>query len=248
MHALSLDSLQSTALANLAIMRAFKYRDFAAGAALIKKAEIVDPSNPEIFMIEANMFRAAHAYDRARDAIRFARQLDPMTPFYRQWEANLELCADRPEIALKLNESDLRMNPSDRVARLGLTRSLAMLYRYDEAIASWRTEARQSGDTTMVRALKSAHGASDYWKLVHAEGRSRLAAIRRGTIHVLPAALIQAEFAAGDADAAFKDLDKIAESENRPFYRLACMRDVDEFRHTARFAAAAAKIGALRIH
>ncbi len=248
MHALALDSLQSTALANLAVMRALKYRDFAAGAQLMRKAEVADPSNPEIFLIKATMFRFAHAYDQARDAIRLARRLDPLTPYYRQYEANIELCTDHPEVALQLNESGLRMNPSDRVARLGLTRSLAMLGRYDDAIDSWRTGAQLSGNTALVRALKSAHGASGYWKQVHAEGRARLAAIKRGTGRVLPTALIQAEFAAGDADAAFNDLDKIPESENRTFYRMACMRDIDEFRHTPRFAVAEARIGGLRIH
>ena len=247
MHALALDSLQGSAWANLAVMRALKYRNLAAGAGLIQKAETAEPSNPEVFLIKANMFREAHLYDQARDAIRVARQLDPITPFYIQWEANLEFCADRPEIALQLNETETELNPSNQVARIGVTRALAMLGRYDEAIASWRKEALALGDTSLATALVTVHGKSGYWSQKHADGRMRLESLRRRTNGVLLLALMQAQFSAGDADAGFKTLDAAAATDTRALYRLRCMRDLDEFRHTPRFEAALAKIGALRI-
>jgi tetratricopeptide (TPR) repeat protein len=247
MHALALDSLQGSAWANLAIMRALKYRSVAAGAALIQKAEAAEPSNPEIFMIKANLYREAHLYDQARDAIRVARELDPITPFYIQWEANLEFCADRPEVALQLNETEAALNPSNQVARIGVTRALAMLGRYDEAIASWRKEALALGDTSRAAQLATVHGRSGYWSQKHADGRKRLESLRRRTNGVLPVALMQAEFAAGDADAGFRTLDAAAATDTRALYRLRCMRDLDEFRTSPRFEAAHAKIGALSV-
>ena len=62
------------------------------------------------------------------------RQLDPLNSWYVDREADLEFCADRPEAALRLYQAELAMNPSDRRAQAGLTRSLALLSRYDEAI------------------------------------------------------------------------------------------------------------------
>jgi tetratricopeptide (TPR) repeat protein len=247
MHALSLDPLQGTAWANLAVMRTLKFRNLAAGADLIQKAETAEPSNPEVFMIKANMFREAHLYDQARDAIRVARELDPITPFYIQWEANLEFCADRPESALRLNETESALNPSNQLARIGVTRALAMLGRYDEAISSWRKEALALGDTSKATALAGAEGEAGYWNHRHAEGRIRLETLKHRIDRVPLLARMQAEFAAGDADAGFRTLDAAAATDTRALYHLRCMRDLDEFRHSPRFEAALAKIGALRI-
>src|SRR5205814_1232905 len=58
-RAIALDSLQGTAWANLAIMRALKYRSVADGIAMMKKAVEADPSNPEVFLVKSSMYRHA---------------------------------------------------------------------------------------------------------------------------------------------------------------------------------------------
>ncbi|HUR00898.1 MAG TPA: BTAD domain-containing putative transcriptional regulator, partial [Gemmatimonadaceae bacterium] len=247
LRALALDSLQGTAWADLAILRALKYRDLSVGLELIRRAERADPSNPEIFLIKSTLFRSAHQYDKARDAIRVARQLDPLTPTYLEREASIEFCADRPENALRLFRSELTMKPSDRLAQEGLIRALALAGRYDEAIAAWQIQAASDGDGELAKLLASARGSDAYWSIKHTLGKRRLAALQKETDRVSPLALMQASFAAGDSAAGFRALDKAYSAEVRALYRLSCMPDVDEFRHTPHFVAALAKIGSLRV-
>ncbi|HEY8833098.1 MAG TPA: BTAD domain-containing putative transcriptional regulator, partial [Gemmatimonadaceae bacterium] len=138
-RALALDSLQGTAWANLAILRALRARNLKAGLDPMRRAIQAEPANPEIFMIQSALYRTAWQWDQARDAIRVARQLDPLTPYYLDREATIEICANRPSEALKLYQGELDLNAS-KLARQGRTRSLALLGRFDAAIASWREQ------------------------------------------------------------------------------------------------------------
>jgi DNA-binding SARP family transcriptional activator/TolB-like protein len=244
-RALALDSMQGAAWANLGLLHALKYRDRDAGLKLIRKAEAVEPSNPEIFLVKGVLYRYAQMYDEARDALRVARKLDPLSSYYPQREANTEFCLNRPEAALELFQKELQINPSDVVAQAGITRALAMLGRYDEAIASWRIEAAAKKDARLISALGSAKGASGYWSVNHLLGKERITALEKTSGFVSPLRFMQAHFAAGNADEAFKAL---AEAERRhlpALYRLRCMPDVDEFRNTPRFTQAVARIGHL---
>jgi tetratricopeptide (TPR) repeat protein len=244
-RALAIDSTQGAAWANLGLLRALKYRDREAGLKLIRKAEAVEPSNPEIFLVKGVLYRYAQMYDEARDALRVARKLDPLSSYYPEREANTEFCVDRPEAALELFQKQLQMNPSDALARTGVTRALAMLGRYDEAIASWRLEAAAKKDERLASALASAKGAGGYWSVNHMLGKDRIAALKNSAGFVSPLRFMQAQFAAGNADEAFKALDELERTRVPAIYRLRCMPDVDEFRNTPRFTQAVARIGHL---
>lgn len=246
MHALELDSLEGSALANLAYVTAMKSRDLDAGRELLRKAEAAEPSNPEIFMIKQVMLASAWRYEEARDAARFARQLDPLGLTYLNHEATAELCLDRPEAAVALFAAELEVNPSERLARVGLTRALARAGRYDDAIASWMVTARAARDTALVTALTSAHGREGYWRVRHAEGRKRLAALARQPGRVPPLRVVQASFAAGDTVAALAAVDRAIAANTRSLSRLKCMMDVDEFHATPMLARTMARIGPIR--
>ncbi|MEO5580863.1 MAG: BTAD domain-containing putative transcriptional regulator, partial [Gemmatimonadaceae bacterium] len=246
MRALAIDSLQGTAWASLALMRALKYRDLGIGMELMRKAEAAEPSNAEVFLIKETLLRNAHLFDEARDAARVARRLDPLASLYVETEAAVELCADRPAAALQLYESELAMNPSDGLSQKGLTRTLARLGRYDEAIASWRREAATAGDVELQNALAEAKGKEGYWTLKHAEGRKRLDRLVRAGGRVSPMALVWATFASGDEDGGYVAIDKAAAAGTRSLYGIRCAPAFDEFRNTPRFAATVARIGALR--
>lgn len=247
MQALSLDSLQGMAWANLAIMRALKYRDLSVGLPLLRRAEMVEPSNPGIFRIRSSLLRHAHLFDQARDADRVARSLDPLSSVFIDHEASTELCANRPNAALSLYASELAMSPTDRLALTGMTRTLAMLGRYDDAIIWWRRYALTTGDTALSRGLATATGRDGYWRMQHAKGRQRLAVLKRRGGQALPFRLMQAHFASGDADAGFIALNTALAAGTRALYRLPCMPDLDEFRDTPRYAGALARIGTIRV-
>ena len=245
-RALALDSLQGTALANLGVLRALRSRSLQAGLDLMRKAIRAEPANPEIFLVQSAMYRTAWQWDKARDAIRVARQLDPLTPYYVDREATIELCAGRPGDALKLYQNELELNP-DKLTRDGLTRSLALLGRYDEAIASWREQALAERNRPLADALGRVHGESGYWKMKHIAGQKRLAALEKdaGGRWISPMERLRARFAAGDSAGGFEALARAERDRTTALYRLTCMPDLDEVRHTPRFVAVVARVGGL---
>ncbi len=245
-RALAIDSLQGTALANMAIMRAFEDSSTVAAMELIRKAEAAEPSNPEVFLIKSLILRSSHSYDGALDAARVARRLDPLSPFFSNNEGNVEFCAGRAASALEVHQSEVMLNPGDYLARDGMTRALAMLGRYDEAIASWIQSSRLKGDTVLEAELRTARGKAGYWSVRHSDGRRRLEDLRGRAERVSPRALALAHFAAGDVERGFVALEASRRAGIPALYRLTCSEDVDEFRNTPRFREALAQIGALK--
>ncbi|HEX2722060.1 MAG TPA: BTAD domain-containing putative transcriptional regulator [Gemmatimonadaceae bacterium] len=244
-RALALDSLQGSAWATLAIMRAFKYRDLDVGLALIKRAQAAEPGNPEVFLVKGTLLMSAHLYDQAIDAFRMARQLDPLTSNYLDKEASAELCAGRPGKALALYQAELAINPSDRLARAGLTRSFAQLGRWNEAIASWRNDASLAGDSSLTAALQNARGENAYWALKHAAARKRLDAMKQRKDRMRPLRVIHTSFGVGDTASGYAALEKLTPATTPALYRLECMPETDEFRDTPHFRAVLGRIGSL---
>jgi hypothetical protein len=184
-------------------------------------------------------------WDKSRDAIRFAQYLDQFTTWYIDREAIVEFCAGNPQNALTLYDNIRAIDPADGLIQGGITRALAMLNRFDEAIDSWKLDAREQGDSALVKMLSTARGREGYWAVRHALGRKRLTKLmaRRGRISPLPR--MQASFAAGDSAAGFAALDELIDRGILAKYRLPCMQDVDEFRNTQRFKDAVARAGRL---
>jgi len=247
-RALTLDSLEGTAWANLGILRALRYHDLAAGAALIQTAKRVEPSNAEVFLVSESLYRHAHLWDKALAEISVARELDPLSSSYAAVAAEIELCADRPGAAIRQLESDLVVAPSNASALGLLVRAYARAGRYDDAITSWRKQASISGDAALTAALDSARGETGYWNARHVDGRRRLSTLERdsSTHWTSPLRFLQAHFAAGDTAAAFALVDTLAHRRMPALYKLPCMADLDEVRRSPRYTAAVERIGALR--
>jgi DNA-binding SARP family transcriptional activator/TolB-like protein len=246
-RALALDSLQGTAWANLALMRALKYGNLASGTELLKKAFAAEPGNPEIFLVASALYKYGWRWSDARDAMRIARSLDPLTPYYLHMEATVEECADRPQAALSLYRSELELSPFDRLAQAGMIRAFARLGQYDSAIASWRRRASNPRDSVALDALADARGSEGYWAAVHKVAHRRVKTLETEskTRWVSPVLLMQAKFAAGDADGGYQMME-IATRETSPaLFRLRCMEGLDEVRNSPRFKAAVERIGAL---
>lgn len=246
-RALAIDSMEGSALATLGVANALAQRDVAAGVAFFRKAEAADPSNPEIFMAQSVIFLHAHRYDEARDKIRIARELDPLSAYYEDHEATIEFCGGRAEAALRVEQQELAINPTNRLAQAGLTRALAMLGRYDEAIASWRKEGTLASDSVLLGRLANVHGRSGYFAARHKGGLERLTALRKKPGRVPPVQLLRAAFAAGDSATGFNALRTASEERVRALYRITCVNDVDEFRETPHFKNEMARIGPMSL-
>jgi len=248
LHALAIDSLQGSAWANLGITRGLKYNNLEMGLTLVKKGQKAEPSNPELYQIESVLYRAARQFDNARDAMRVARSLDPLSLALVNQEGQIEFCADRPEEALRIYEAERQMNPQNPIAVNGVVRSLALLGRYDEALALWRSNAESRSDSTLAQELSRVSGERGYWDMRHREGKKRLETLLRTEPNAAPFRIIQAQLAAGDPEAAYKTIDDAPASEKPSLYRLACYAPADEYRRAPRFVARIQRIGALRLH
>jgi Flp pilus assembly protein TadD len=245
-RALAIDSTQGSALASLGVVTAFRYRSLDAGMALVRRAMAYEPSNPEVCIIGRFINRAAHRWNDARDLVRIARQLDPLTLHYRLNEAGLELCAGRPEAAELLGRDALEREPLNDVARHVLVRALAMQRRYDEAIGVWRGSLPATAPRPLLLALSSARGRDGYFGAVHVEGRMQLDAYRRGAPAGVPSSrLVQLLFRAGDSASGFAALDSAVRARAEWTYRLPCAEWLDEMRGTPRYDALVREAGAL---
>ena len=219
LRAVTLDSMQGTAWANLGYVRALKDRNLSVGMALIAKAERVDPSNPEVFLVAAALYRHAWRWDKALDEIRVARRLDPLSPYYLEREATIDVCADRIDAALRVFDQELAMSPRNGLAVEGRTRALALLGR----------------------------PAPGYWDDVREKGRRRVEKLRKqGAVPLSDSLrLMQAEFAAGDTASGFAILEPIVVRRDRNLYKLPCMPDLDQVRRTPHMAAIIQRVGAM---
>ena len=246
-RALKLDSTQGSAWANLGFLRAVRFRSLSTGLKLIQKGVELDPGNPEVFLVKSAVLRHAWQWDRSRDEIRIAERLDPISPFYPGMEAMNEICAGRPEEALRLYDAMASKFPSDSTALQGKVRALAMLGRFEEAIAVWRAQAAASGQVLLADRLARARGRTGYWDVKHLAGQQRLIDLQANAkkTYVARRSFIRAKFAAGDLEGGFRDLEQDIEDDVNPIYRLPCGVEFDEVRGTSRFARIQARVGAL---
>lgn len=247
-RALALDSLQASALANLGIVRALRFQRVSAGVPLLEAAQAAEPANAEVFLVFAALYQRAHEWDRAIDLVRIARRLDPFNTFYLEAEATYELCAERPEAALRLLREDVSALPRGAGVKFGMTRVLARLGRYDEALDTWRASDAGQADSVIAAALARARGERGYWAVRHLEGAARVRALeaQQAAGHqVSPLVMMQALFAAGDTARGFAMLEPAARERYHPLYKLPCMPDFDEVRATPRFVQLQRQVGAL---
>jgi DNA-binding SARP family transcriptional activator/TolB-like protein/Flp pilus assembly protein TadD len=236
-RALAVDSLQGSAWANLGILRGLRDRSLAAGEKLLDRAIRVEPGNPEIFLIQAALYRHAWQWDKARDAIRIARQLDPLSAVYVTREATLPLCSDQAQAAVGLYREALRLDPSSPAARDGMARALARLHRWDEAIDQLRDDSLAARDPAFGETIRSARGEAGYWKVREALARPRLQrqVAERARGWVSTAQLGTLYIAAGDTAHGLDLLESESAREDVGLLRLPCQPDVDRVRGSPRF-------------
>ncbi len=244
-RALALDSLQGSAWANLAFLRGMRYGSLEVATELMTKAIAAEPGNPEIFMVKAAIYRQAHEWEKAIDASRVARAMDPLNPKYTEREAFVYLCFDRPETALKIYESYLSHSPGDELMQAGRVRTLARLGRYTEAISALAAQARSQGDSTMAKVLATATGREGYWAARHVQGKTALKNLlaKQHGEQLSYQRLLTATFSAGDLEKGFRMLQQ--PSTEREFYHIPCAPALDEVRDDPRFKSAVKRFGAM---
>jgi tetratricopeptide (TPR) repeat protein len=246
-RALALDSLEGTAWANLGMMRALEARSLDVGEPLFRRAIAVEPSNAEVYMIYAAALRFAWQWERAGDLLNIARELDPLSAFYPELAGNGNLCADRPEEALRWYRIAATLDDRDRNVHIGTARALARLGRWEEAIAQLRLLALARGDTALAALDHDAHGETGYWRLKHREGERFLQArlTESRAAWRAPYLLGVAEIGAGHLDRGLTLLEGEVRAGSRMVYKLPCNQEIDEVRSLPRFQRLLAAAGSL---
>ena len=248
-RALAIDSTEGTALANLGAVRALDARSVAAGMPLVRRAIAFEPSNAEIYMIAGGLNRYAHRWDEARDFVRRARELDPLTPRYLESEGSIEMCAGRPEASEQVYRHLLDQRPASEEARSGLARALAGQGRFAEALDARRLGVSPSTTPTLAGAHPGAQGRDAYFAALHAEGKVLLDVFRRSAAgkRASPLRLMALQFQSGDSAAGFATLAAAARDRDHWIYRLPCIPALDEVRGTARYRAMLTEIGVMPV-
>lgn len=224
-RAVALDSLQGTAWANMAILHGLRNRSLTEAENLLARAVAAEPGNPEIFLVRSALYRHAWQWDAARDAIRIARQLDPLNARYVQREAVVALCAGRPAEAEALYRTALQLDPSGREFGEGLARALARQGRWDEALAELGAPDRR--------------GEAAYWALQAELARRPLEALVEESRRqwVSRARLATFYIAAGDVERGLDLLEAEARVGDVGLLRMPCHPNVDRVRSHPRFIA-----------
>lgn len=246
-RALAIDSTEGTALANLGVVRVFDRRNLAAGMPLVRRAIANEPSNAEIFLIASYLERHAHRWDEARDLIRVARTLDPLTARFAVGEGVLEVCTGRRAASERIFRGTLEETPREPAATEGLIRSLSAQGRFDEALEVWRESLDSTFPPASSAALAGARGRSSYLAALHERGRAQLEAYRRTITGKRVGTLRLAEllFDAGDTTAGFATLDAAVNARAIWTYLLPCFSWLDEVRETPHYRALLSRAGAM---
>lgn len=261
-RALALDSLEGTAWANLAAMRAYRTHSVSGVEPLFKKAIALDPANPEIYQVLSALYRHAWRWNEARDATRIARELDPLSGSFVEREAVIGLCRDDPAEALRLYRVRLQLESENPDAHVGLARALARLGRWEEAAAEYRValKARAAlrtghADSSSIAGGTSSHSdsiASDttlageraYWALIESDAKPRLRAAlgRARTTWVSPVQVAALYVASGEVDTGLAMLSRLAKTQDYSVYRMPCQADMDRVHSDPRFKAIMASL------
>ena len=256
-RALALDSLQSSAWGNLAILRALSYRSLAIGMELMQKAIAAEPGNPEIFLIKSTLIpaRASVGQGERRDScrtssgsavVRVCRERSVQRAVRRPARGCAATVPGRGGVEPDEQNRCFVRSFATGAGTTRLERALARLGRYDDAIATWRKRA-DAKNPQLTEALSRAHGESGYWAAKHIEGRAALVAVEKEEAQgwVAPMRALQAHFLGGDIDGGFRVLESAMRDKDPRLYHLPCAPGVDEVRQSPRFKAILERVGAL---
>lgn len=232
-RALSIDSTQGTALANLGLILAIRDGDAAGGERMIRRAIAFEPANAELHSaILATVYRLDGQLARSVDELRIGQQLDPVSPYFLGRVGFGLLCAGRPAEALAAYRSALGLDPMAVQAQRGVVRSLARLGRWDDALAAWRLSGPPASDSGIAEELNRARGEAGYWAVRHAEGRRLVNSllVRRQEGWVSPGRLGMAYLQAGDLPRGLALIEEDIRGGSVQVYHLGCHEAADEYR------------------
>ncbi|MEP6474441.1 MAG: BTAD domain-containing putative transcriptional regulator, partial [Gemmatimonadota bacterium] len=244
-RALALDSLQGTAWANLGMLRALTQRRLGVGESLIQRGIHAEPGNPELYAILSALYRQAWLWDKSLDAIRIARQMDPLTPSYAGREGDVAMCANRPEEALRVYRAEIGLDSADIDNWQGAAWALARLGRFDDALALLRQSPEKLGPA-VARSLATARGAEGYWQVRELGAKQLVAAALRGenTDAASPLWMGLDYLAAGEVDRGLTTLEQEQRKGNWNLIRLPCKIEVERWRELPRYQALLARTAA----
>ena len=190
----------------------------------------------------ATFLMAMGRHTEAREEMRRAQQLDPLSPAIATFIGRAHYYAGNNEQAIRQYKNVLDSDPSFPMARSFLINSLEVAGRFDDAVAELKIEAAQSGRgpgqaEARERAYRDA-GPPGYWRETL---RQRQVADELGPGSDLDTVSIHARL--GDKDEAFSLLDRAYAERNMWLMNLKVDPRLDNLRSDARFQSLLARVG-----
>jgi TolB-like protein/tetratricopeptide (TPR) repeat protein len=239
--ALALDESLAEAHATLGLVKLLYDWEFAESERRFRRAIELKPGLASGHHWFAELLMATGRTDEALLALSRAEGLDPLSLIVPTDRGRALFFARRFDRALA--ECQRSLDADRAYAPALITRGMVLeeLKRYDEALVGYRQVAALTGDpqhaTMIARALALSGdraGASRMLEDIQAQARTR---------YVSPYSLALVHTALGDADAAFRELDRAIEERSSWMAFAAVNPRLDALRGDPRFAAVRRRVG-----
>ena len=237
-RALALDSSSAEAHAALAHILCVHDYDWAASDREFRRALSLNRGNTFARVVFAVCLASQRRTSEGVAQLDTARRIDPLAPAVPNMLGRLQVIAREPDLAIRSLNEALELNPQLDLAHQMLGHAFLLKRRYPEAIASFRRAAAVSG----IR--DSAHLAFAYAEAgQRAEARRVVSALTLPGRYVPPYHIAVAYAGLGDADEAFRWLER-AYSERASFMNGVMIDRAFEPLHSdPRWSALAARMG-----
>jgi tetratricopeptide (TPR) repeat protein len=219
--------------------------DWAAAENEFKRAMALGPvtiAGAEPNDLYAMNLAALGRLDEAVSSVMKAQKTDPLSPLLASDVAQIGYYARRYDDAIQEARRALELQPDSVFAKLTLGLSLVLQGKSEAGIASLESAVNLSGEaSSQLAALGWALGrtgrASEAREIIR-----RLNSLSQ-TRYVAPLDLAMVEIGLGDADAAFRSLDRAVEERNAWLIFLNVEPMFDPIRADPRFAKLVARVG-----
>ena len=239
-RALALDSTAASAWLVLASRDMFDRLDLARAGERIARARALDSLDPDVAGMRSVWFRFQGRMDSAVAEARFARRLDPLSPFFGRLVAKQLFFARRYDESRRAYARMLEDDPGWKRGYIDVATLERARGRPRDAV-DWLRRARiAAGDSAAADALPAAATDAEAWRLLAADARRTIAALDRqaeGGERVPPSRFASAHAALGDTLATLRWLDSIVVHRDSYLHYIRLDPLFDFLRHDPRYRA-----------
>ncbi|MEP6783263.1 MAG: tetratricopeptide repeat protein, partial [Acidobacteriota bacterium] len=202
--------------------------------------------DPDWYRVRALRFWALGRPDQALDAIRFARQLDPVQIALRIAEGDYLLHSNQLDAAIAKYQEVIRDSVSDPRAYFGLSEAYFLQRRFDDALDARREAARIVDDPALDEVLLKARGEAGFREVEREAARLQIGDLTvraKSGGYVSPLDFARAFAQIAEVEQAFKYFEPAFADRAPALLFLNVDRSWDGVRKDSRFVKAVKRVG-----